>query len=157
MRLRFTATLLLLPLVGCAGNASLTASCDGGFVNNSVATTAELQADWKAAQTAIATQPIAMNPVSGKPYTDPPNPAALTVEPSCQVKVKGMPNALPLPKAGFPTSASPTGYAAGETLGSDPWTVEVVEPSLNTFYDAAAQWEFQNVILEQLGYDVQGR
>jgi hypothetical protein len=154
-------TCLLAPVaVGCGASSQLQGSCTSGFVNHSVATLSQLQNDWKIAQQTLATHPIEMNPlgIDGAPYFDPPNPAAFDVEPGCQVEVKGMANALPFPSAGFATSASATGYAAGETTGSGPWTVLIVEPSATTFDDAAAQWEFQNVILESLGgYSMQGR
>ena len=152
---------LSVPVIaGCGAGAQLQGSCTDGFVNHSVATLNQLQNDWKIAQQTLATQPIEMNPLGmdGAPWFDPPNPAALNVEPGCKVGVEGMPNALTLPAAGFATSASSTGYAAGETTGSSPWTVLIVEPSATTFDDAAAQWEFQNVILESLGgYSMQGR
>jgi hypothetical protein len=152
---------LLVPVVvGCGTASQSQANCTNGFVNNSVATLSQLQNDWKIAQQTLATQSIELDPlgINGAPYFEPPNPAALNAAPNCQVTVVGMTNALTPPKAGFATPASPTGFAGGEKTGSRPWTVEVVQPTPTTFYDAAAQWEFQNVILEMLGgYSMLGR
>ena len=151
--------ILLLPfmLAGCGDGVTQPCS-SSGFINKTDASDTQLGELWQGAQPEMATKPIPLDPVSssGNITYASPNPKALKVTPDCHVTVTTKPNVLPNSKfPGFSCSESPTGYCAEITLGSGPWTVEIVAPDL--LEPGATSWEFQNVILEKLGYNVEGR
>jgi hypothetical protein len=144
-------------LTGCGYSTPPQCSASG-FINDTSATDAQLKGLWQGAQQQLATQPIPVDPVTspGNITYAAPNSQALNVEPACQVTVVTEANVLPASgQPGFACSESPTGYCGGMTLGAGPWTVEVVTPDL--LNPGATGWEFQNVILEKLGYNVEGR
>ncbi len=124
---------------------------------------------WGTAQTQVATQQFTLNAATislngGAPQTAGPDSRATNVQPD-GVTVIAVPD---IPAASLPAQFRDKGYA--DPTGVIDRCTEVVHychSSLhgNTIYvarslaghDGATGWEFQNVILSRLGYNISGR
>jgi hypothetical protein len=173
-----TTILLGLGLVACGGNPTSTSQqsqqTDTAFDNHSSASTEQLKELWVGAQTQLATQAIPLNPVTasvkGTPVTySPANSRAYTIEPD-GLGVYGVPDltvaqlqsenpGVPLQHGSDPTgiihcpeNANHVRYCVSYCEGGAVYAAasQVLNPS-------ATGYEFQNVILMRLGYDVAGR
>jgi hypothetical protein len=133
------------------------------FINNTSLTLIELMAIWSTAQQGLATQKIPTNTIGSGLV--PPDPRALTVLPK-NVTVNAVPDwdltdliKVDLAWAGHavPTGTFTVGLdnetVSGITL---PWTRPRVYGAASVL-STVLVWEFQNVILSQLGYDVSNR
>jgi hypothetical protein len=135
------------------------------FVNYTALSNAQLQSIWSNAAQQLATQQIPLNTSGGD--LQPPDPRALNVLPK-NVAVISMPDwsVADLVKIdpAWAGHAVPTGAFAVDT-GFDyetvagitmPWTRPRVYGATSVLANVLV-WEFQNVILDKLGYDVSNR
>jgi hypothetical protein len=135
------------------------------FINYTSLSNAQLQTIWNQAAQGLATQQIPLNTTGGE--LQPPDPKALTVQPE-NVSVISFPDwsVADLVKIdpAWANHAVPTGTFAVDT-GLDyetvagitmPWTRPRIYGATSVLA-AVLVWEFQNVILDKLGYDVSGR
>ena len=123
---------------------------------------------WQRAQQTLATQQIPLNPVTAQVkgvavvYVS-PDPRAYQVSPNC-VCVKTVPDipaqslSAQYQQKGYvdPTGViqcnSATGYCHSYTDNHDVWVAQSL-----VLNDGATGWEFQNIILDRLGYNDSGR
>jgi hypothetical protein len=135
------------------------------FWNHTGLTDAQLQSIWNAAAQQLATQPIPLS-TNGTNLL-PPSPKALAVAPE-NVAVMSMPDwsVADLAKIdpAWAGHAVPTGaFAANAGLNYETVAGITMEWKRPRIYGAASVlptvlvWEFQNVILGKLGYNVSGR
>lgn len=135
------------------------------FINDTALTTEQLSQIWSQVQQNTATQPIQQT--TGAGATWPADPRALTVEPE-NLTVVAVPDwsVADLVKIdpAWAGHAVPTGTfavdtgieyetVAGITL---PWAKPRIYGAASVMAEVL-QWEFQNVILNKLGYDVSNR
>jgi hypothetical protein len=168
----FRTCVLLLILVGCGGGSFQSPST--GFINHTQHSEADLWTIWAAAQQSIASQ-IDLNPlqqtVSGAPAdTLPGDPRALEVQPH-QILVASEPDVASsalLAATGVERN-DPTGliacplpcnvrYAPAYSVYPSPATRYAAswEQQPDNF-SAILQYEFENHILNALGYDTKWR
>lgn len=134
------------------------------FINDTALTTEQLSQIWSQVQQNTATQPIQQTTGAGATHAD---PRALTVEPE-NLTVVAVPDwsVADLVKIdpAWAGHAVPTGTfavdtgieyetVAGITL---PWAKPRIYGAASVMAEVL-QWEFQNVILNKLGYDVSNR
>jgi hypothetical protein len=172
MRHRLRALVLgLFFLNACAGNHSLPPI---GFVNQTQHSDAQLWELWKAAQQNLSRQ-IDLNPVQrttthAEPQMLPGDPRALNISPH-QLVVSSQPDvsSAALYAATGMNRVDPTGliecpqpcnvrFAPAYSLYEQPSTRYAAswEPSEDNF-DFLVQYEFENQILNALGYDMRWR
>lgn len=171
MRLRSrVAILLTLVLGGCGGRATPPA----GFVNQTRHSDAELQSLWQQAQQHLSQQ-IDLNPLeqemkNAKPHILPGEPRVWTVSPH-QLVVSSQPDvsAAELFAATGTMRSDPTGlifckqpcnvnYAPAYSLYPQPTTRYAASWEFsNNNFDVLVEYEFENQILNALGYDVRWR
>ena len=139
------------------------------FINETSASNSALMQQWTTAQQNIAVKPSDMNPVTrllvpGTPaVTIQQDPRALTVLPR-GLKVVAVPDIsisqLVLRDPAWGRQSDPSGVI---DCGAKLLAHSCVDIQANTVYSAsslipqALEWEFENVILNSLGYDVSGR
>jgi hypothetical protein len=164
------AVLLTLVLAGCGGRAIPPA----GFINQTKHSDAELGSLWKTAQQNLSQQ-IDLNPLeqelnSAAPRVVPGDARAWTVSPrQLVVSSQADVSAAALYAATGTTRPDPTGlisrpqpcnvnYAPAYSLYSQPVTRYAAswESSSNNF-DVLVEYEFENQILNALGYDTRWR
>jgi hypothetical protein len=135
------------------------------FINYSGLTTLQLNQIWGQVQIATATQPIQQGTSGGASW--PPDKRALTLQPE-NLTVVAVPDWSPADLAkidpAWANHAVPTGsFAIDDGFGYE--TVAGVTETWHKprIYGAASvmaavlQWEFQNVMLNKLGYNTEGR
>lgn len=148
LALRVVTIFLLSALVGCAG----VRDSSQPFINETSMAESAFQAtataDWKQAQTDLATQPINLAAAVLGVNDVPPDPRALTVEPS-GIVVKAIPDAPGHP--GIVPCDSVTGYCYAYL--DNRYTIIVPESKPQNM----GPYEMANVILWELGYNVSGR
>ena len=166
------ALLAMFSMVGCGGGGSGSHSANtDGFDNqtNGLASDAQLLELWHNAQVRLATAPISLNPVAvvlnGDPNRIvPPDPRARQISPG-YVRVIAVPD---IPLASLPAEwhngahPDPTGiiaqcndvvqYCHASSSGNAVWVAASMVDS-----DGTTGWEFENIILARLGYDVSRR
>jgi hypothetical protein len=172
MRRIFVTVGLTIVLLGCGGSSRSPALA--GFINQTRHSDADLQAIWTEAQQSVAQQ-IDLNPLqqlSNSVSADmhPGDPRALSVQPH-QLLVAAEPDVSPevLFAATGETRASPTGmiacpqpcnvrYSTGYSFYQPELTkyASSWEFSGNNF-DVILEYEFENHILNVLGYDMKWR
>lgn len=139
---------LLLAVVGCTGIRDTSQP----FINQTSMSDSLFQAtasaDWKAAQQTIATQAINLSAGSFGVHDVPPDPRALTVQPS-GIVVRSLPDAPGHP--GIIPCGSITGYCYAYL--DNEHTIIVPDSKPNNM----GPYEMENIILWELGYDVSGR
>jgi hypothetical protein len=176
-----TATfLLVVAFTGCGGGSQYapTPSCAASSFDNQTngaATNSQLQAIWQQAQHELATQPIALNPVSvqmqgGTLQTIVPDSRANGVQPNC-IAVITIPDLTVAelqaenPGVALQHNTDPTGvihcpagalakYCHSFTASNNQAAYVSASEVLNF---GATGWEFENIILARLGYDTSGR
>lgn len=171
--LRALRTILfsLLLLNGCAGDKSPPPI---GFVNQTQHTDAQLWSLWKAAQQSLSRQ-IDLNPLqrtltSAAPRILPGDPRALNISPhQLLVSSQADVSAAALYAATGVQRANPTGliacpppcnvqYAAAYSLYAQPASRYAASwESSESNFDFLVQYEFENQILNTLGYDMRWR
>lgn len=169
---------VILCLMTACGGAALSPSSGGdeiGFINQTNHSDEELRAIWKAAQQNIAQQ-VDLNPLQRSlypgtlPHTLPGDSRALSIQPH-QIAVQAEPD-ISSSKLFAETGterADPTGliacpvpcnvrYAAAFSFYQHPYTQYAAswEFQGNNFYQII-QYEFENHILNTLGYDMTWR
>jgi len=172
MRQNVVTVILTVVLLGCGGSPHSPASV--GFVNQTQHSDANLQAIWAEAQRSVAQQ-IDLNPLQQlsknvSPETRPGDPRALSVEPH-QLLV------TPEPDVSSATLFAATGQQRSDPTGmiACPHPCNVRYSTAYSFYQPdltryAASWEFEennfsvileyefeNHILNALGYDMTWR
>jgi hypothetical protein len=105
-------------------------------------------ADWKAAQQALSTQAINLSAGSFGVHDVPPDPRALTVQPS-GIVVRSVPDAPGHP--GIIQCGSITGYCYAYLDNEHTIIVPDSKPT------NMGPYEMETIILWELGYDVSGR
>ena len=179
---KFASTAVLLfvaVLTGCGGSQfAPTPTCAStGFDNrtNGGATDAQLQALWRQAQQQLATQNIALNPVTvltqGEALeTVSPDSRANGVQPQC-IAVVAVPDLTVAqlqaenPGVALQHNTDPTGvihcpegaqakYCCAFTASNNAGIYVATSQVLNV---GATGWEFENIILARLGYNTAGR
>jgi hypothetical protein len=175
-----TATLLFLVVfTGCGGSQyAPTPSCAAAAFDNQTngeATNSQLQALWQQAQQDLATQTIALNPVTvqmqgGTLQTIAPDTRANGVQPNC-IAVITVPDLtvaelkVENPGVALQHNTDPTGiihcpagalakYCHSFTASNNQAAYVSASEVLNF---GATGWEFENIILARLGYDTAGR
>jgi hypothetical protein len=160
--------------VGCGGGTMGVQPGPIGFVNHTQHSDADLSAIWKAAQQSLAAQ-IDLNPVQqtvsgAAPDMLPGDSRALTVQPH-QLLVASEPDVASstLFSATGVLRADPTGliacpqpcdvrYAPAYSSYAQPVTKYAASWELqDSGFDSILQYEFENHILNALGYDMQWR
>ena len=137
------------------------------FINDTALTDAQLLAIWNTAAQGLATQqiPISTNGTN----LQPPNPKALTIKPE-NVTVVSMPDwtisDLEKIDPAWSKDKDPSGSFAviGDGLLGYETVAGITMPwrrpriyGATSVLSTVLVWEFQNVILNKLGYDVEGR
>lgn len=175
-----TATLLfVVGFTACGGSQyAPTPSCSSTSFDNQTnggATSSQLQALWQQAQQDLATQPIALNPVTvqmqgGTLQTIAPDSRANGVQPNC-IAVITVPDLTVAqlhaenPGVALQHNTDPTGiihcpagaqakYCHSFTASNNQAAYVSASEVLNF---GATGWEFENIILARLGYDTAGR
>ncbi len=175
-----TATLLfVLAFTGCGGSQyAPTPSCSSSSFDNQTnggATESQLQALWQQAQQELATQPIALNPVTvqmqgGTLQTIAPDARANGVQPNC-IAVITIPDLTVAelqaenPGVALQHNTNPTGiihcpagalakYCHSFTASNNQAAYVSASEVLNF---GATGWEFENIILARLGYNTASR
>ena len=171
MRTKVSTLSFLLLLIGCAA-VNQTANTDSSapaFINQTAAPAAVLMQQWVIAQHTISEKESDLNPVTrmlfpGTPMKIiPPDPRAMNVLPH-GVKVVSVPD-LPISQLSQRDGAwaSHTDPSGVFDCGGNILAHACVDIRTNTVYAAASlvpgalEWEFENIILSCLGYDVSGR
>ncbi len=163
---------LTIVLLGCGGSSQSPAL--GGFINQTRHSDADLQAIWTEAQQSLAQQ-IDLNPLqqlSNSVSADmrPGDPRALSVEPH-QLLVAAEPDVSPevLFAATGEQRASPTGMIACPQPCNVRYSTaySFYQPELTKYasswefsennFDVILEYEFENHILNVLGYDMKWR
>jgi hypothetical protein len=163
---------LTIVLLGCGGSSKSPAL--GGFINQTRHSDADLQAIWTEAQQGLAQQ-IDLNPLqqlSNSVSADmrPGDPRALSVEPH-QLLVAAEPDVSPevLFAATGEQRASPTGMIACPQPCNVRYSTaySFYQPELTKYasswefsennFDVILEYEFENHILNVLGYDMKWR
>jgi hypothetical protein len=179
----FTVALIaLVSSVGCGGgsmgtNSASNAQCNNsGFSNQTggLATDAQLQRIWTDAQTWLATQPIEMNTAlvayeGAPPVYHQADPRAANVQPNClavfvvpDTPLADLPGVFHNGKHKDPTGMFP---CPAETDGAGQYCAAYTAPDYRSVHIAASLilnpgttgWEFENVILQRLGYSCDER
>lgn len=171
--------LILAAITGCGGSQyAPTPSCSSSSFDNQTnggATNTQLQALWQQAQQDLATQSIALNPVTvqmqgGTLQTIAPDSRAGGVQPNC-IAVITVPDLTVAelqaenPGVALQHNANPTGvihcpagalakYCHSFTASNNQAAYVSASEVLNF---GATGWEFENIILARLGYDTAGR
>ena len=163
--------LALLSTFGCGGGVNASSSNASGFDNqtNGLVSDAQLLELWHHAQAQIATVPFILNPVpvllnGAANQMAGPDARAYQVNPG-KVRVVAVPD---IPLASLPPEFNngahpdPTGiigqcndvvhYCHSSCHGDTVYVAASMATS-----DGATGWEFQNIILARLGYNVSGR
>jgi hypothetical protein len=156
-----------MPLIVWFRFVSLLIPSNKRFVNYTAVSDQVLEDTWKKAQQELGTKEFTLSAYGPKPH--PADPRALTLEPK-NVAVIAVPDwalaELSKINPAWAKHHEPSGAFA--LLGNGPlgyMTVAGVthEWTRPRIYGAASvippvlEWEFQNVILKKLGYDVEGR
>jgi hypothetical protein len=166
------ALLATISIVGCGGGGSTSHSATtDGFDNQTkgLASDAQLLQLWHNAQTRLATSPISLNPVAvllngAVNRAIAPDPRAYQINPG-YVRVIALPDiplsALP-PEWHNGAHPDPTGiiaqcnnvvqYCHASSSGDTVWVAASMADS-----DGTTGWEFENIILARLGYDISMR
>jgi hypothetical protein len=165
---------LLLPAVllgiGCGGSmgsfqgrsSAPTASCLSGFINQTGLPTSALLAQWTRAQNSIAVNGVYLDAAIHNPPTHLVVDArAMNTQPNC-ITVISVPD---IPVAQLPPAYAQAGYTdpSGVIQCSGLYVHSCVYIGSKTVYTAssiegtAPEYEFENLILAALGYDLSGR
>ncbi len=173
------ALLFVVAFTGCGGSQyAPTPSCAATSFDNQTnggATDSQLQALWQQAQQELATQPIALNPVTvqmqgGTLQTIAPDSRATGVQPNC-IAVITIPDLTVAqlqaenPGVALQHNTDPTGiihcpagalskYCHSFTASNNQAAYVSASEVLNF---GATGWEFENIILARLGYNTSGR
>lgn len=163
--------LLALAALGCGGNASgspfagaglKTAACESGFVNQTSLPTSALITQWQEAQNAIAVTGVYLDAAVDHPPTHlVVDPRAMNIQPGC-VTVISVPD---IPVAQLPPAYAQAGYTdpSGVIQCGGVYVHSCVFIDTRTIYTAASatstapEYEFENLILAALGYNLSGR
>jgi hypothetical protein len=160
----------VLIIVAACGGQPAQRPDESGFINqtNGAATSNDLKGLWQRAQQTLATQTIALNPVTAefqnvavvyvaadpRAYQVAPNGVTVTAVPD--IPVSALPSVFKdkgyVDPTGVIRCSCPTGYCHAYTNNQQVWVAQSM--ALN---DGATGWEFQNIILNRLGYDDGGR
>jgi hypothetical protein len=175
-----TATLLLVvAFTGCGGSQyAPTPTCAASSFDNQTnggATNSQLQALWQQAQQDLATQPIALNPVSvqmqgGNLQTIAPDTRANGVQPNC-IAVITIPDLTVAqlqaenPGVALQHNTDPTGIIHCPAGALSKYCYSFTASNNQAAYVSSSEvlnfgatgWEFENIILARLGYDTSGR
>jgi hypothetical protein len=146
--LRGVILFLLIGLMACAGVRNTSQSFINETTMNDSTFQATASADWKAAQHAVATQPINLAAGSFGVHDVPPDPRALTIQPHAIV-VRSIPDAPGRP--GIIPCHSVTGFCYAYLDNEHTIIVPQSKPQ------NMGPYEMETVILWELGYDVRGR
>ena len=148
LALRSLTISLVVALVACAGIRDNSQP----FINQTSMSDSVFQAtasaDWKAAQQALSTQAINLSAGSFGVHDVPPDPRALTVQPS-GITVRSVPDAPGHP--GIILCDSVTGYCYAYFDNAHTIIVPASKPT------NMGPYEMETIILWELGYDVSGR
>jgi hypothetical protein len=170
--LRLLALIPLIGILGCGGGGSSSHSASSsGFDNHTdgLASDAQLLQLWHNAQGRIATASISLNPVAvlmtGAPtQVVAPDPRAYQISPGyvCVIAVPDIPLASLPSEWHNGAHPDPTGiidkcndvvqYCHASSSGDTVWVAASMITS-----DGTTGWEFENIILARLGYDVSKR
>jgi hypothetical protein len=170
--LRWFALIALISTVGCGGGAYGTHSGNAdGFDNQTrgLASDAQLLELWHSAQARLATAPVSLNPVAVLLNGDPnhivaPDSRAYQISPGhvCVIAVPDIPLASLPAEWHNGAHPDPTGiidhcndvvhYCHASSRGDTVWVAASMVDS-----DGTTGWEFENIILARLGYDVSKR
>src|SRR5690348_2364631 len=146
---RSLAISLLVATVGCAG---VRGTPPQPFINETTMSNSTFQSmasgDWSVAQHLLATQPINLAAGTFGVNDVPPDPRALTVQPS-GIVVRSVPDAPGHP--GIIPCDSVTGYCYAYL--DNEHTIIVPDSTPQNM----GPYEMETIILWQLGYDVSGR
>ncbi len=165
-------TLLILPLFGCAGiiGKNQMSGCTGGFVDNAGVSLQNLQQQWSTAQGSVA-RGVVLNALQvtltgAPPQKSAPNPSALNIQPDC-VEVTAVQDApvSQLVQYGieYANLHDPTGLIiCTECQPQVVHSYVYVNAPAKVFVASsiasyALEYEFENIILNQLGYDTSER
>lgn len=148
LALRSVTLLLLIGLVACAGVRNISQPFINETKMSNSAFQATASADWKAAQEAVANEPINLAAGNFGVHDIPPDPRALNIEP-LGILVKSVPDAPNHP--GIIPCGSVTRYCYA--FLDNEHTIIVPESAPQNM----GPYEMETIILWQLGYDVSGR
>lgn len=161
---------LALLAVGCGGtpgglqaaSSAASASCSSGFINQTGLPTSALVAQWQQAQNNIAVKGVYLDAAIHNPPTRlVVDPRAMNIQPNCVTVI----SIADIPVAQLPPAYARAGYTdpSGVIQCSGVYAHSCVFISSKTVYTAkslesiAPIYEFENLILAALGYDLSGR
>jgi hypothetical protein len=135
------------------------------FDNDTALTDSQLLSIWVIAQQGLATQQIPMNTSGGALHA--PDPRALGVQPK-NIAVISVPDWSPADLAKIDPAWAGHAVPTGSFAANEGFAYETVSGITHTWVrpriygaqsvlGAVLVWEFQNVILDTLGYDVSNR
>lgn len=145
---------LVLQFCGCGGGSVSAAEPDFSNDSASIISTAQLQQWWLEAQTTpiqLNHNTVLLNPAT-PPDDRPPDPRAMNIQPK-NIEYQLMPDSI----KGFPCSTVMILCNGQTTFRQNGGALVQVANSPFVDIHAVTVYEFQNVILYKLGYDLSGR
>jgi hypothetical protein len=164
--MRFVHSVIMIPTKIWLRWLCLVIPASNGIINRTNVPTATLEASWKQAATALATAPFPLTDANGNIH--PADPRALTVQPKnvTVVSVPDVPAATISKYVQSGWTVDPTGTFLDANSGFLDYSTVAGTSLLYTrprVYGAESVlanvcvYEFQNIILSDLGYDVSNR